>query len=344
MQNFLQRLKRFAHTKLFRFLVLPILILVLIGSILSTFESFIFPKVAKPQFGVSFSVMRAEELGLDWRKNFTALLDDMQIKHYRLMSYWDRHEISRGEYNFDELDWQLNEVAKRGGTVSLSIGLRQPRWPECHPPAWLGSLPQSEQDAALLNYIRTVISRYENNPVVASWQLENEAVNSWFGECKTPNRALINQETKLVKELSHKKLFMSLSDQHGLPVFGERPDAYGFSVYRRVWINATNSYATYPTPIWFHRLRAATITLTTGKPIFIHELQLEPWGPTDTKDLSPAEQARSMSIDQIGKNIEFGRRIGSDEIYLWGGEWWYWYREHYDSSVWDTVKEQLRAA
>lgn len=344
MQKILDNVQRCIRTKYFRFLIFPLLVLALIGSVLSAAESFLFPKVASPKYGVSFSAARAEELGSDWRKNFTALLDDMQIKHYRLMSYWDRHEQSRGEYTFDELDWQIDQVAKRGGTVSLSIGLRQPRWPECHPPAWLGALSQSEQDTALLRYIETVIKRYEDTKTVISWQLENEAVNDWFGECNPPNRPLINKEVRLVKELSKKKLLMSLSDQHGLPVFGERPDAYGFSVYRRVWSGAAIGYVTYPTPIWFHRARAAVITTTTGKPIFIHELQLEPWGPKDTKGLSQTEQANSMSTMQIADNIDFVRRIGSDEIYLWGGEWWYWYREQYDDSVWNAVKEQLRAA
>ena len=90
----------------------------------------VFPPVRDPVLGVSFSQKRATELGLDWKANYTALLDDMHVPTFRLMSYWDLHEPVRGQFDFSSLDWQISEAAKRGATVSLAIGLRQPRWPE----------------------------------------------------------------------------------------------------------------------------------------------------------------------------------------------------------------------
>ncbi len=99
--------------------------------LLSSFAEAVMPKVKDPNYGVSFSVKYAKELGVDWKANFTALLDDMQIKNYRLMSYWDDTEPQQGTFEFSDLDWQMNEAAKRGAKVSLAVGMRQPRWPEC---------------------------------------------------------------------------------------------------------------------------------------------------------------------------------------------------------------------
>lgn len=309
------------------------------------FDFIRFPEVNNPNYGVSFSAKRARELDLDPRANLTALLSDLKIKNYRLMSYWDEVEKERGVFDFSELDWEINEIAKYNGTVSLSIGLRQPRWPECHAPEWAFELKGNAWKQALFAFMEQVVKRYEHNKTVISWQLENEAVNNWFGTCDPPDRVRLNEEFGLVRDWSNKPIWMSLSDQHGFPINPPTPDRFGYSVYRWVWNNKfppSSNYIIYPTPVWYHRMRAAIITSYTSKDIFIHELQLEPWGPVDTKNLSTEEQDKSMSKKQIHDNLVFAREIGVRDIYTWGGEWWYWRMIHGDSSIWDTVKRELK--
>lgn len=307
------------------------------------------PEVKNPQWGVSFSVKYAEELGVDWKKNFIALLDDMQIKNYRLMSHWNRVEPKNNRYDFKELDWQMDQVAKRGGSVSLAIGMRQPRWPECHKPDWVKDLPRKQEDKEIMEFTLKTVNRYKNHPALASYQLENEAVNSWFGSC-TPDdidQERLEKEFQAVKKADPKHpIYMSLSDQHGLPLNKPVPDRYGFSVYRVVWNNKTGPfkfYVTYPTPVWYHKLRAWWIKTFKDRDIFIHELQVEPWGPKATVGLTVEEQDRSMDPDQIRENIRFARKIGEPEIYTWGGEWWYWRKEKLkDPSIWEAVKTEFR--
>lgn len=306
----------------------------------------VFPPVTHVNVGTSFSTKRAQELSIDWKAAFTALLDEMDIRHFRLMSYWDDIEQSRGDYTFSDLDWQMDEAAKRGAKVSLSIGLRQPRWPECHQPKWALTLKGHEWKQALYASMKTVVKRYEHHPALESWQLENEAVNNWFGTCDPPDVARINEEFKLVKAWSKKPVYMSLSDQHGLPINPPTPDKYGYSVYRTVWSDKTwpyIGYLTYPTPIWYHRARAAVIQLSKDRDIFIHELQLEPWGPIDTRYLSKQDQDKSMDKKQIKENLYFARMIGTPDIYTWGSEWWYWRKVNGDPSIWNTVKQEFDA-
>ncbi|MBC7746857.1 hypothetical protein H7Y40_02665 [Pedobacter sp.] len=305
----------------------------------------VFPPIKNPTIGVSFSDKRSRELGLDWRANYTALLDDMHIRSFRLMSYWDEYEKNRGQFDFTDLDWQMDEAAKRGATVSLSIGLRQPRWPECHEPGWATTLSGNEWKQSLYAYIKVVMQRYENHPALLSWQLENEGANNWFGTCGPVDKVRLTEEFNFTKSLTAKPVWMSLSDQHGLPINPPLPDKFGYSVYRTVWSDKTwpyIGYMTYPTPIWYHKLRAVIIKAYTGRDIFIHEMQLEPWAYRDTKDVSIAEQDKSMNLDQIHDNLLFTREIGAQDIYAWGSEWWYWRKEILkDPTVWEKVRSEI---
>lgn len=303
----------------------------------------VFVPVEKPNYGVSFSPKFANELGIDSQAAFAALVDDLGIKKLRLMSYWDLHEPVAGNYQFDNLDWQFREAEKLGAKISLAIGLRQPRWPECHQPGWAAKLPIAERNQQLENYIRVVVERYKDSQALESWQLENEAMNRQFGECEPPDRSRLIREYSLVKQLdSQHPIIMNLSDQHGLALGKPIPDVYGFSVYRIFynWVVYKN-YITYPTPVWYHRLRAFVIEAIHKRPIIIHELQAEPWGPRPTVELSVAEQNKSMSTEQLAKNLDFAKHTGIHEQYLWGGEWWYWRLTQGDPTIWNTVKERV---
>ncbi|MEO5499038.1 MAG: hypothetical protein ABIR46_00895, partial [Candidatus Saccharimonadales bacterium] len=136
-QNVLSALR---PNRWWKWVVYVLLLLVILMYTAKFWNPVVFPPVKDPIIGVSFSEKRAKELGLDWRANFTALLDDMHISAFRLMSYWDEHEIVRGQHDFSSLDWQIDEASKRGATVTLAVGLRQPRWPECHQPKWADDL------------------------------------------------------------------------------------------------------------------------------------------------------------------------------------------------------------
>lgn len=329
--------------------VIVILAVVIVLITISEFSYYFWIPVKNPDYGVTFSEKYAKELGNDWKANFDAILNDLGAKRLRLMSYWDLNEPSQGNYDFRDLDYQMSEAAKHGVKVSLAIGLRQPRWPECHQPEWAKNLGENSEQwqKALDDYITTVQNRYKNNPALSSYQLENESKNAWFGECKGPatTERLVHEFNLAKANDPNHPVYMSLSDQHGFPAGNPVPDEYGFSVYRIVWNDKGpfHFYLTYPTPIWFHRLRTWLIGIIKQREVFIHELQVEPWGPKATKDLSLEEQNRSMSNNQILKNLVFARKIGKDEIYLWGSEWWYWRKTHFnDPGPWNTVKNEIQ--
>jgi len=294
--------------------------------------------------GVSFSVKYAKELGIDWQASYTAVLDELNFKYIRVMSYWDDTEPSPDTFKFQDLDWQMDQAAKRHAKITLTIGKRQPRWPECHQPQWVDKLSPANQDVELLNFLKVVVERYKNHPALESYQLENEIANRLFApQCRTFDRAFLQEEVDAVRHIdSHHPLVINVSNQSGIPWRGPIGDKVGFSVYNIAFarFGPFGYYWSFGwVPSQWHAFRAGLIEIIHHKQSFIHELQAEPWGPAATKDLTLEEQNRSMTPERIKAQVAYGKQIGMKRMYLWGAEWWYWRKTQFnDPANWDTVK------
>lgn len=291
--------------------------------------------------GVSFSLHRCSELGIDKKATLRAALKELGFRQVRLMSYWNIHEPKQGQYDFTELDWQMDMVAEYGGSVSLCLGKRQPRWPECHMPKWALKLPKEQWYTALHDYVKVVVKRYKNHPALASYQLENEALLKSFGDCKDQdyNRERLASEFALVKKLDPKHpIIMTLSDSWGFPFRGPVPDMYAMSLYRTT-SNKKGHYLHSKRPPLFYTVRANIISFIKRRPVCIHELQAEPWLNGAILDYDVDEQLRHMTRGQIRKNIAFARRTNLKHIDLWGLEWWYWLNTVGDNhAIWTHIQ------
>jgi len=294
------------------------------------------------RFGVSFSIKQCRNFEIDPKATFDWLIKKAGFRRLRLMSYWDEHEKEQGTYDFRALDWQLEKAAQNDCIVSLCLGARQPRYPENHWPDWAWKTNKQERTRALLAYIETVVKRYKHYIVIVSYQLENEALLESFGKNPEVDRQRLLQEFKLIKKLDPKRpIIMTTSTPSGIPVRQPVPDIVGFSYYRIV--NSRGSYKQlWQFPRMF-RIRALTNKLINKRPSFIHELQLEPWGPAAIWNLTIPEQNKSMSVGDILKNVALAKQTKLYPIDLWGGEWWYWrLRGHHDPTVWLAVKASLQ--
>jgi len=295
--------------------------------------------------GVTFIADYATYLGLDAHQNYTAILDDLHVKHLRLVSYWSDIEPVQGTYDFSELDWEMDQARAHNATVSLSIGLRQPRWPECHAPAWVDTNKDSSTWEPQLNaYITAVVNRYKNNPALQSYQLENEYYLNAFGECNNFSRARLGSELALVHSIDPTRpVIMSRSNNYaGFSLRQPLPDIVGISIYRHVWSGPIRRYLTYPFPSWYYAFLAGAEQILTGKPSVVHELQAEPWPPNGQGILNTSlhEQDRTFDAQTLQSTAKFGRQTGVKNIDLWGAEYWY-YRmvTLHDPSVWNAAKQ-----
>jgi hypothetical protein len=276
-------------------------------------------------FGVSFSVKQCRNFGIRPTDCLKWLIKDAGFKRFRLMSYWDEIEKSPGKFDFTELDKQVKYITEQNGQITLCLGARQPRWPENHWPNWAWELPKYDRTLALLHFLEIVVRRYRTYPCIVSYQLENEALLKEFGERSDVDRARLRAEYKMVKRLDpFRPIVMTTSTSWGIPVRRPRPDIVGFSFYQVFFSAKKQKYSTsFHTPL-LHRVRAAIIALLWQRPSFIHELQLEPWGPQNIWEMEWDEQMKSMSPEQIERNLQLAKKTGLEIIDLWGGEWWYW--------------------
>ena len=297
--------------------------------------------------GATFIPKYARYLDLDPKETLGAMLDDLKFRNVRLVTYWSEGEKVEGQYDFSEFDWQLDMAEKRGVKVSLAIGLRQPRWPECHMPTWAENTPKSEWEPKLKEYIKAVVERYRDHPALASYQLENEFFLKAFGICPDHSRERLVDEYKLVKSLdTEHPIVVSMSNNAiGTPIYEPTPDIWAISIYKRVWDKTlTKRYFEYPIPAWYYGFRAGWTEATRGRDVFIHELQAEAWTPRDLgiKETPLSEQDKSMNADRLHHRFEYGRATGMKKIALWGAEWWYWRKvKRADPSLWDAAREEI---
>src|SRR3990167_8489909 len=183
-----------------------LLILVVVAAFLWVLSWDLYSNKTEFVYGVSFSRFHSDELKLDWKKTYLAILDDLKVRRLRLTAHWPLTEPKDGIYNFSELDFQIKEAEKRNATVILAVGRRLPGWPECHTPDWAAKLPLDQQRVKLSEYIETVVNRYKKSPAIEYWQVENEMFLSFFsrslcGQYGPWLEEFLDEEIALVRRL-----------------------------------------------------------------------------------------------------------------------------------------------
>lgn len=307
--------------------LIKIILLILIAAlVLNIILDRIYPK-SKITFGVTFSPQYARYLRLDWQKIFVKMLDETNIKNLRLPTYWEEVEIEQDNFVFSDLDFMLNEAAKKNAKIIMVLGERQPRWPECHIPPWAKVMSISDRQTRLLHFIDQIVQRYKNSPQILAWQVENEPLLKEFGEgCDIPDRNFLMSEVDLVRSFSNKPIIMTDSGELGVWVTSMKfSDIFGTTIYRQVY-DKFLGYVTYPVPPYIYNIKSGivrNIFAKNNQKTIIAELQAEPW-LSGGNFLSADKQAKIFTIKDFQDYVSYAEKTGFNEAYLWGVEWWYW--------------------
>lgn len=286
----------------------------------------------KPTYGISFSPRYARYLNLDWKRVYIQILDDLKVRNLRIPTYWTSLEAEEGKYDFSETDFMLYEAEKRGAKVILAVGLRQPRWPECHIPDWAKNLELKKRQEKVLQIVQKIVERYKNIGAIWAYQVENEPFVTWFGEnCDPPDKDFLQKEIQLVKKLdSRKPIIVTDSGEWSFWKDAMKSsDILGISVYTKAY-NKLLGYITYPLPPSVYSLKANLVRklfAPQNSKTIIAELQAEPWVQKAVPDTKVEEQARLFGLSDFQHNIDLAANTGFDQAYLWGVEWWYWMKE-----------------
>lgn len=202
------------------FILLFLLIFLLI------FNAFLNPYPAKntiegfrPKYGVSYSFEQASWYGLDPRKAYMDLLDQVHFDWVRLPFFWDQmaqlrlQGASEGQAdwvfnkNFEDLKWAIDEADKRNIKVVVALGLKTPYYPEYHLPDYIKNQlkfgdtitvnhPIAHDILEVDKKIINALFKYDN---IAYWQVENEPylanVNNW-----KIDESLIRAQVQIVRD------------------------------------------------------------------------------------------------------------------------------------------------
>ncbi len=301
------------------------------------------PNPEKINYGVSFSKYRAEELGLNYRAVFISILDELNVKKFRLSAHWPMVEPSRDSYDFSALDFQISEAEKRGAEIILSVGRRLPSWPECHIPDWAKPLSWEEQKTQILEVIEEVVMRYKDRSNIKYWQVENEPFLSVFAKdhCGDLDKDFLDEEIALVKKLDpSRKILVTDSGNLGLWFQAwKRGDLFGTSVYMYLWNPELGQIRSVYLPSFYKAKTNLMRVMFGDKESLLIELSLEPWliEPITTAPISV--QLERMNSEKFDEIINFAEKTGFDEQYLWGVEWWYWMKEKGYEDFWHKGRE-----
>lgn len=322
------------------FLIIIILILFIVCSLVYAFTGQV--RSEKIEFGVTFSQLFAEQMELDWKETYTAILDELNVRKLRLVAYWPKIEPNSGEYSFDDLDWQINEAGKRDAQVILVIGQKVPRWPECHIPDWARDLSKEERENKILSVLTELVNHYQDNETIKYWQVENEAFLINFGECPEFDEDFFVKEVELVRKLDQKRRPIVLTASGELSSWTKPAtyaDVLGTTLYRIVWSDIFQRHVEYPIPSIFYYKRANLVKrFTNVDKVIVIELQAEPWSHLMIYENTLEEQFKTMDLMRFREIIDYTYMTGFDEAYLWGVEWWYWIKEkHGIDTYWNEA-------
>ncbi len=333
-------------------IVIALIVFISVSTMYGVAQWYISSQKDKPlTVGATFIPDYARYYGLDAEETMRAMIDDLDIKNFRLVSYWSKGEPVEGVYDFSELDWQFALAEATNSKVSLAIGLRQPRWPECHMPTWAENSSMIEWEPKLKRYMKATMERYKDSPSLVSYQLENEFFLDVFGICPDHSRDRLIREYEYVKNIdsNHPVIITRSNNALGLPIGDPQPDKFGVSIYKRVWDKTiTKRYIEYPFPAWFYSSLAGGGKILVGKDLFIHELQTEAWLPDSGQFMmndigSIPEQEKSLNAERLRERIRYGEATGMKQMDLWGVEWWYWQKTKAGKSdLWETAKSEIK--
>jgi len=341
--------------------------------VLSLFILFIFMEnaayAANARVGTTFSQVQCEYLSLNWQEAYKEVLA-MNFDIIRLGAYWSRIEKSKGEFDFSDLDWQIQKARENKIPILLTVGMKAPRWPEYFIPSWLRPARDFHFGSAVsdvphvkectLLFISKVVGRYKNEDIIVAWQVENEPLSRSGPRELWIRKDFLQKEISLVKELDGRNrpiIVNAMTYPNGFLRFLTR------MAYKKNPIDETIDIAQIPAlNVYFaigQKLLSKNICFWTNpkgrisylsqfvaraasqnKLIWVTELQAEPWEPAELVH-TREKDAITCGADNFHVAFEELRSLNIDTIFLWGVEYWIYRKQQYKDNKWIEAFDQI---
>lgn len=270
------------------------------------------------------------------------------LKHIRLGCYWTLIEKKPNTYDFSQMDTLVNTCEKLGIHITMTIGMKAPRYPEYYIPSWLLSKVTLENNTflfednlfynALFTYIEAVVVHFKKNTQIKYWQIENEPLDPSGPNWWKIDYALLKREVDLVKSIDPSKSIVinlwgnalqqrnyygqiiPLADVVGLDLYSRVPD-------KNVWGNRVFNGPHDTDLMIMHIIEEIK---AANKKVWISELQAEPWADSE-----------SCLPQHVIENTRWISDWHVDGVFFWGFEYWYAQKMKKHTNYWEAAKKAI---
>ncbi len=293
--------------------------------------------IGEPEYGITFSSHYTDELGLDIEQTYSTLVMELGVSNVRLPLYWSDIEKAPSEFDWSVSDSLVALSESEDVNLTVVVGMKVPRWPECYVPDWAEGFDEDHQQQAVLSFIKEAVNRYKDSSAVVRWQVENEPFFP-YGECPLISIEQFKQRVELVRSLDARPIMVTVSGEIGPWLeSAQAADVLGISMYRQTW-NDLYGYFVYPISPEFYFARA-TLVRDNVDAVIVSELQAEPWFPEPIRSRPLTDWYHYFTAEMFETNVRFAQEAGLPEVYLWGAEWWVALHNAGDDRLWQVAKE-----
>lgn len=294
------------------------------------------------KFGTTFSQPHLQHLGISI-ESALATAFSLKLDHLRIGAYWNTIQTDPNTFNFDPLTHILTQCQTAGQSVVLTIGVKAPRWPEFFWPSHVEvqSTDNPETQQKILTFIRTSVTALQKFSCITHWQVENEPLDPSGPAAISISNSFLSEEVALVRSIDSRPIIITLwgnelVKRNFLTTALQLADIVGIDLYYKQFVTQLAGKSFYTGPSQSHSTLAKALA-QSSKPIWITELQAEPWEKDEATYLSSNTQSISPSL--LEKNLKQAVQLPVTEILFWGFEYWMWKNQQGDNSYLKYIRE-----
>lgn len=275
--------------------------------------------------GTTFSNLYTKQLGLDVEETFQELLQ-LKFDVVRLCCYWNEVQPDEKTFDYSALKKLLDQCEKNNLVVVMTIGMKAPRWPEFYLPKWI-AFDHPDFTKFLFQFIERTITELKFYSCIKYWQVENEPLDPSGPDHKIISLELLQKEIELVKKLDPDREIIltawgnELVKRNCIPQLNQSADIVGLDLYYKVPTVKLLNKTFYVGPNDSSQRMIDHLTCTT-KPVWIMELQAEPWEKNVV--IPKIKEPQSMNDRILQFNFDNARELNPQAILFWGFEYWIW--------------------
>lgn len=291
-------------------------------------------------FGITFSPPHLRYLDIPPLSALETALA-YHFSHIRLGAYWNEIEKEKGTYDFTELNTILTKCEAAKQNVVITVGVKAPRWPEYYYPSHIKvkDTKDGETQSAILQFIKKTVNELRQYSCITHWQLENEPLDPSGPLDMAIPEVFLRKEVVMLKNADSRPVIVTLwgndlKKRKLFPIVEKFADLVGIDLYYRQYQGERFGRSVYRGPDHADSYLSHLIA-STKKPVWITELQAEPWEKNNETYLT--DSPKSMSPLILAEHIKRAHVLPVKEILLWGFEYWVYRAQKGDMSYLKTL-------